>query len=72
MNKKKPNYHDHHNKAPLHKSVRNYVNSYINHIFYDKEKLEDFIFPSIIQNTNTWWDCNPPKPKAFRIYDLKI
>ena len=65
FNKKKQKYSNHRNKASLHKPVRNYVNSYINHIAHNKEKLEDFIFPSKSQNTYTWWDCKPSKPTVL-------
>ena len=57
----------HRNKDASHKRVRNYVTSYINHIIHDKNKLDNFIFPSHISNTYTWTDCKPHKPKPFKI-----
>ena len=60
LNKQK--YSDHRNKTPLHKPLRNYVNSYINH---NNHYLEDFIFPSLSPNTYNWWDCKPLKPKVL-------
>ncbi len=62
----KQKYSNHRNKKTgLHKPIRNYVNSYINQNIYNKQKLEDFIFPSKLQNTYTFWDDNPPKPKCY-------
>ena len=63
--KKKQKYSNHRNKESLHKPVRNYVNSYINHVTRDKQKLEEFTFPSKLPNTYTWWDCKPLKPKVL-------
>lgn len=60
LNKQK--YSDHRNKTQLHKLLRNYVNSYINH---NKHDLEDFIFPSLSPNTYNRWDCKPLKPKVL-------
>ena len=60
LNKQK--YSDHRNKTQLHKPLRNYVNSYINH---NKHDLEDFICPSLSPNTYNWWDCKPLKPKVL-------
>ena len=60
--KKKQKYQNHRGTSSLHKPVRNYVNSYINHIINNKPVLEDFIFPSSSSNTYTWWDCKPLKP----------
>ncbi len=37
-------YSNHRNKSPLHKPVRNYVNSYLNHIIHNEELLYDFSF----------------------------
>jgi hypothetical protein len=65
FNKKKQKYSNHRNKVSLHKPVRNYVNSYINHNINNKQNLEDFIFPSKSPNTYTWWDCKPLKPKVL-------
>ena len=64
-NKKQQIFHDIRNKTPLHKPVRNYVKSYINHNKYNLENLENFIFPLTSQNTYTWWDCKPSKPKIL-------
>lgn len=64
-NKKPQRYHDIRNKTPLHKPVRNYVKSYINHNKYNLENLENFIFPLKSPNTYTWWDGLPWKPKVF-------
>ena len=61
-NKKPQRFHDIRNKTPLHKPVRNYVKSYINH---NKYNLENFIFPLLSPNTYTWWDGTPWKPKVF-------
>lgn len=65
FNKKKQKYSNHRNKASLHKPVRNYVNSYINHNINNKQNLEEFILPSSSPNTYTWWDCKPCKPKVL-------
>ena len=62
---KKQKYSNHRNKSSLHKPVRNYVKSYINHNKYNLENLENFIFPLISPNTYTWWDVTPWKPKVF-------
>ena len=62
IHKNKLKYSDHRNKTQLHKPLRNYVNSYINH---NKHDLEDFIFPSLSPNTYNWWDCKPLKPKVL-------
>ena len=64
-NKKPQRFHDIRNKVPLHKPVRNYVKSYINHNKYNLENLENFIFPLKSPNTYTWWDGTPWKPKVF-------
>jgi hypothetical protein len=63
--KKTQKYSNHRNKASLHKPLRMYVNSYINHNINNKQKLEDFIFPSKSPNTYIWWDCKPFKPKVL-------
>ena len=52
-------------KKPIHKPLRNYVNSYINHNKHDLEDLEDFIFPKLLPNTYNWCDCKPLKPKVL-------
>ncbi len=62
---KKQKYSNHRNKSSLHKPVRNYVHSFINHNIHNKQILEDFIFPSKSSNTYTWWDCKPLKPKVL-------
>ena len=66
-NKKPSNtkYSDHRNKCSLHKSVRSYTNSYINHIINNVELLEEFCYPSHSPDTYTCWDCKPMKPKVF-------
>jgi len=64
-NKKSQRFHDIRNKVPLHKPIRNYVKSYINHNKYNLENLENFIFPLLTPNTYTWWDCKPSKPKVL-------
>ena len=65
FNKKKQKYSDHRNKEPKHRVVRHYVKSHINHIFNNKELLNNFIFPSISSNSYTWSDCKPYKPKVY-------
>ena len=55
----------HRNKSPLHKPVRNYVKSYLNHVIHNEELLYDFYFPSHSDNTYNWLDCKPYKPKVF-------
>jgi hypothetical protein len=65
QNNKKSKYSNHHSKASLHKPVRNYVKSYINHIIHNKELLEEYYFPRHSSDTYTWWDCKPYKPKVF-------
>ena len=62
---KKQKYSDHRNQASLNKPVRNYVKSFLNHIKYNEEMTEEFIFPLKSSNTYTWWDVNPYKPKVF-------
>jgi len=62
---KKTKYSNHRNQASLHKPVRNYVKSFINHIKYNEEMIEEFIFPLKSSNTYTWWDVNPYKPKVL-------
>ena len=47
----------HRNKSPLHKPVRNYVKSYLNHVIHNEELLENFCFPSYSDNTYNWLDC---------------
>lgn len=61
---KKPKYSNHRNKNSLHKPVRNYVKSDLNHI--KRNDVNDFMFPSTSSNTYTWWDCKPLKPKVFK------
>ena len=63
LNKQK--YSVHRNKTQLHKPLRNYVNSYINHNKHDLEDLKNFIFPSLSPNTYNRWDCKPLKPKVL-------
>ncbi len=55
----------HRNKSSLHKPVRNYVNSYLNHIIHNKYLLDDFCFPSHSTDTYNWLDCKPYKPKVY-------
>ena len=62
---KKQKYSDHRNQASLHKPVRNYVKSFINHFINQQEMIEEFIFPLNSSYTYTWWDVNPYKPKVF-------
>jgi hypothetical protein len=64
-NKKKTKYPAHRNRASVHKTKRTYVKSHLNHINNDKNLLEEFIFPVMITNTYTWWDCSPCKPKVY-------
>jgi hypothetical protein len=52
-------------KSSLHKPVRNYVNSYLNHIIHNKDLLDDFCFPSHSTDTYNWLDCKPYKPKVY-------
>ena len=63
--KEKEKYSHHRNKEPLHKPVRNYVNSYLIYISNNKELLDDFCFPLYSSDTYTFWDCKPYKPKVF-------
>lgn len=67
FNEKKIKYSNHRSKTSLHKSVRNYVNSYINHIIRNNESLYEFDFPANPSNTYTWWDCNSYKSKVYKI-----
>ena len=62
LNKQK--YSDHRNKTQLHKPLRNYVNSYINH---NKHDLEDFFFPSISPNTYNRWGRQTIKTQGIII-----
>ena len=64
-NKKKPKYSFHRNKCSLHKPLKQYIVSYINHNFNDLYMLENLSVPLIDTNTYTWWDCDPYKPKAY-------
>jgi len=63
--KKKQKYSNHRNTLSLHKPVRNYIKSYINHNINNKSILEDFIIPSRPENTYTMWNCKPLKPKVL-------
>ena len=65
LQNKKTKYSDHHNKCSLHKPLRNYVTSYINHNLHDEEVLEEFYIPSHSPNTYNYWDCNPWKAKVL-------
>ena len=46
---------DHRNNISIHKLVRTYVKSYINHYKYDEEIMDEFIYPknkpSVFKNT---------------------
>ena len=64
LNKKTP-YADHRNRCSLHKTVRTYVSSYINHVKYNYEQLEEFYFPQHSMNTYNFWNCDPWKPKVY-------
>ena len=48
---KKTKYSDHRSHASLNKPVRNYVKSFLNHIKYNEEMTEEFIFPLKSSNT---------------------
>ena len=63
FNKKKVNYTVHKNSCPLHKAVRTYVNSYINHHIDNRDILDNFYYPKTIENTITYWDSRPYKGK---------
>ncbi len=63
--KKKPKYPDHRNKCSLHKPLRQFMSSYINHNINDRDMLEDIYISRIDTSTYTWWDCRPWKPKAY-------
>ena len=65
IKKKNKKSSNHRNKDSLHKPVRNYVNSYLNHISNNKQLLDDFCFPLHSSDTYTYWDCKPYKPKVF-------
>jgi len=41
------------------------LNHFFNHIKYNEEIAEEFIFPLKSSNTYAWWDVKPYKPKVF-------
>lgn len=65
-NKKKPKYKVHKNMRPLQKSARNFVTSYINHHFSNKNIIEDFMYPEKMSATITWYDWGLYKPTVFK------
>ena len=58
---------DHRNNISIHKLVRTYVKSYMNHYKYDEEIMDEFIYPKKYAKTYTWWDVTPGKPIVFKV-----